>query len=297
MLPALLLVAAAASSCRGPSSQEVALVRLHQLREMLLSGNDNLSKANATQFQQMETQVHATGMRPPDVAVLSQGRVLHDSTHALAGYLRNLREELSQRTRERDLLAQLGTRGAVGEIMQAQADRLQLRLSRHAQRLQQIDPPHAAPSAPNAEAYALSPFDFGNTTLAGAQAALARYETVLLLQEEAALARLSAKLTPSRLRAAFHAMATAEKSVVRPGDTYRAQVRLAQVRYQPGALAMKVNGRTIPVGPDGIGQVELSTAVPGQGRTLQAFWEGSITVSVSRRDSTFRLRVPYTVVK
>jgi hypothetical protein len=43
-------------------------------------------------------------------------------------------------------------------------------------------------------------------------------------------------------------------------------------------------------------QVVLPTAAPAPGRSAQAYREGQITARVGRRDFTFRLRVPYTVV-
>ncbi|WP_208178083.1 hypothetical protein [Hymenobacter negativus] len=296
-LALLLPLAGTAFSCQGPSSQQLSVVRLHQLEGALLGGNDNLSKVNASQFQQMEIQAHATGMRPADQAVLSQARALHDSARALSWYLRSLRERLNQRTHGPDLLEQLATRGAVGEFMRVPADSLRQRLSNYEHLLQQTDATTSEHPTRAPGQYALAPFDFEHTTLAGALVALSRYETELLLQEETALARMSAKLTPSRLRSALHTMVSAQTSSISPGATYRAQVQVAQARFQPGALTMMVNGRPIPVGPDGIGHVELPTSALRQGTRLQTYWDGSITVRISSRDSTFRLRVPYTVVK
>ncbi|GAB3310139.1 hypothetical protein GCM10027348_42700 [Hymenobacter tenuis] len=246
----------------------------------------------------MEAQVHATGMRPADRTLLARAQALRDSTHAVTGYLNSLGERLTQHTRNRDLLAQLATRDAVSEFMQAPggpADSLRLYLSRFESLLQRTALPAGPGSVPDAPD--LKQFDFGSTSFAGALAALARYETAVLLREEAALSQLSARLTPRRFRSALHPMVSAQTSSVAPGDTYRAQVYLMQVRYAPGGLTMTVNGKTVPVGADGIGKVVLPVPPLGAASRQQAFWEGSITVRVSPRDSTFRLRVPYTVVK
>ncbi|KUG09038.1 hypothetical protein ASU33_19635 [Solirubrum puertoriconensis] len=289
----LLPLAAGSFSCQGPSADAAALLRLHQLEGALLNSSDNLFKANAERLQGMEAQARAAG-RPADMAILAQAQALRDSTRALTSYLRAVRERLNQHTRNEDPLARLATHGAAGEFMQASpgpADSLQHQLRRYGELLQRVTPATAGAG----QAGSLEPFDFGETSLAGALAALARCEAAVLLQEHKALVELSTKVTPTRLQTALRPVVSAKASSVAPGDTYQAQVSVASVKYHPGALAMTVNGKAIEVGPDGIGQVALSPPALSGGRAQQAYWEGTITVRAGARDSTFRLRVPYTV--
>jgi type II secretory pathway pseudopilin PulG len=91
------------------------------------------------------------------------------------------------------------------------------------------------------------------------------------------------------------AFASAESNVVSAGDTYKAELFLASSSAKL-ALRMTVNGKPIVVGPDGHGRVEFN--VPddaGKAHATQAYWTGTIRTLVNGRDSTFKVRVAYTI--
>lgn len=91
------------------------------------------------------------------------------------------------------------------------------------------------------------------------------------------------------------AFASAESNVVSAGDTYKAELFLTSSSAKL-APRMTVNGKPIAVGPDGHGRVEFS--VPddaGKAQATQAYWTGTIRTLVNGQDSTFKVRVAYTI--
>ncbi|MBO2012508.1 hypothetical protein [Hymenobacter negativus] len=91
------------------------------------------------------------------------------------------------------------------------------------------------------------------------------------------------------------AFASAESNVVSAGETYKAELFLTSSSANLSSQ-MAVNGKPISVGPDGHGRVEF--IVPGnagKASPAQAYWTGTIRTRVSGRDSTFKVRVSYTI--
>jgi len=83
---------------------------------------------------------------------------------------------------------------------------------------------------------------------------------------------------------------SAERSVLRSGDTYHATMAIAAYPSKTKAR-MTVNGKPIKV-EEGIGKVRFKTTYP-LGKKI---WKGSITFKNRGRDTTFRIEKEYIVV-
>lgn len=83
---------------------------------------------------------------------------------------------------------------------------------------------------------------------------------------------------------------SAERSVLRSGEVYRASMAIAAYPSRTKAR-MTVNGKPIKV-EDGIGKVRFKTTYP-LGRKI---WRGSITFKNRGRDTTFKIEKEYFVV-
>jgi hypothetical protein len=94
---------------------------------------------------------------------------------------------------------------------------------------------------------------------------------------------------------AYGAFASAESNTVAVGEQHKAELFMTTVYGLP-VLEMTVNGKPIPVGPDKHGRVEF-TVPPEAGKAPggQAYWTGRIRTIVKGRDSTFVVKVAYTV--
>ncbi|MDO7851850.1 hypothetical protein [Hymenobacter convexus] len=94
---------------------------------------------------------------------------------------------------------------------------------------------------------------------------------------------------------AVGASAYAESNTVAVGDKYKAELFLTSV-YRLPVLGMTMNGRPVAVGPDKRGRVEFTVPPPaGPALDGKAYWTGRIRALVKGRDSTFTVKVPYTV--
>lgn len=62
-------------------------------------------------------------------------------------------------------------------------------------------------------------------------------------------------------------------------------------------MRMACDGQPFPVDENGYGQVEfVAPSLRGAAQPM-AVWEGSISYRYDGRNSTFRVRVPYTIVR
>ncbi|WP_345226037.1 hypothetical protein [Hymenobacter koreensis] len=270
----------------------MAELRLKFIDNTLMRSNEEMLQANRYVVRGIEarTQKNQYPPSPADVAILRQAEAVHDSTQQLVTHLHELREQLLSRTGNQTRFQELDGRLEVAALLgeepgQGNASTLSLRLSRYYRYLHQV--------APAAQA-GHSVTDFADASVAAALATLARYEAQVLLREEAALNVLEAKVRAALPKPNFRLLASAESQTVAPGTTYRAELMLAQALSLPSrGLTMSANGQPVTVGTDGFAPVTFTAP----DRPGQHYWDGAIRYQVGSRDSVFRVRVPYTVLR
>lgn len=288
-LPGLL---AGTSACQSDASK-TAQLRLKRIDDTLLAGNEELRHENDWTIKAIQAQIEKNRQPAAELRVLHQAEALRDSTRQLVSYLHQLRGRLVHQTGNELYFRQLAGHREVAALLgsSATADTLQRQLRTYAGYLRQIAPAADAlvPSVP-------AP-DFTGASVAGALATLAQQETLLLLREAGALATLQQRIEKNVSKKSYRALASAEDNEVMPGATYRASFGLAAALYRPTGFAMTANGAPVAIGPDGFGQVAFAVPPLGGAARRQASWVGSITVRTNGRESTFRVRVPYTIVR
>jgi hypothetical protein len=131
--------------------------------------------------------------------------------------------------------------------------------------------------------------------VASALAVLAQQEAEVLRLEDEVQSKLSSMVSFGHVMFdKIGAFASAESNVVGEGEAYRAELFLTASAsgLQP---RMTLNSQPLKV-VYGKGQVAFTAPPlpPGQSRQT-AYWDGTITLRRSGRDTTFR--VPYTIVR
>ncbi|GAB2967763.1 hypothetical protein GCM10027048_43150 [Hymenobacter coalescens] len=298
------LLAGLLTGCQS-DERTAALLRLQLIDDALLSGSEQLWKANEQTLRGIQAQVernraNRSDQPAADSLVLRQAQQARAATRAVVDHLRRLREQLRRQTGNLPYLKQPDEHHAVAALLQAGpagarvADSLARHLSAHARQLRQLAP--ARPAAPADSLLELPALTGEDMPLVGALAALAEHETRALLREEAALNRLRARIPNGVLQPRLQPLVTAQARTVAPGATYRAELLLARVLAPSAAsppLRMTADGQPVPVDAAGVGRVAF--AVPA-GQTGRAVWTGTITYRYFGRDTTFRVQVPYTIV-
>ena len=128
--------------------------------------------------------------------------------------------------------------------------------------------------------------------LPAALAALTRLQSQVLLAESQVFKHINSQVVTNQLESRLLAVATADRAVVAPGDTYRARLFLVQsfIGLNP---RMYCNGQPIPIGPDGAGQVRFRAPT----RPGPAAWTGTVRLNYNGRDTTFQTLVEYRVAR
>ena len=141
--------------------------------------------------------------------------------------------------------------------------------------------------------------NFENTPLVAALAVLSQKETAVLKLEADALSEQAKKVGATIISFdKIGAFASAESNTVAAGTKYKAELFLT-ASATGLQQKMTLNGGALAVGPDGHGKVEFM-ARPGSfdaSGNAKASWEGRIRFSQNGRDTTFIVKVPYTITK
>lgn len=292
---------------------ETELLQLYLLDDELAGINDNIDKANEGAKKSIEAMVAKNRNQPSDVAVLNQAVAVRAETRQLAAHLRELRQALTagKAAPSAELLADR-RRVAAALLSGGRADSLQQRLSSYAADMQRYlgrppaplvgvggaDPQVQAMAGAEQAGQSFTDLYFREATVAEASAALAQQEARVLRLESDVLANLSRRLSNTIIGFdQINAFASAESNVVAEGETYRAELFLVASSSTLRAQ-MTANGQPVPIGRDGKGQVRFTAPLLPPGRSRQsAIWEGTVAIRTNGRDSTFRIRVPYTIVR
>lgn len=296
-----------------PTPTEHELLRLRLLDDELMAINDKVGKANSGSVKSIQAQVEKNHNQPGDVAVLTKAQAVRAETQQLVAYLRGLRHTLTS-VEAAPSVDQLADRRTVAAALlsSGRADSLQGRLSRYSAHLRPYlklrtellpstdwaDEQGPALAAAPLPGQRFADFYFRDATTGEALAALAQQEAHVLRLESEALSNLSLTVGSSNLTFdTIGAYASAESSTVAEGQTYRAEMFLTASASALKAR-MTLNGQPLQVGPDGKGQVVFTAPPlpPGQNRRT-AYWAGSVAIRYHGRDTTFRVKVPYTILR
>lgn len=131
-----------------------------------------------------------------------------------------------------------------------------------------------------------------NAPIVEALTALAQTESDILACEARIIQLLNRKLATLELQAQVIAVAAAESDRVAPGTTYKAWLGLVK-SLSGSSVRMTCNGHSLPIGADGAGIVRFRAPT----RPGPATWTGTIRLNQNGRDTTFRVTVPYRVVR
>ncbi len=232
--------------------------------------------------------------------MLQTSQQVRDRTRLVVDTLRRLREVLLQKTGNANgafFLKHPDESATVAQVMggdeHGRGARLRQQLAAYAAYIRPLVGSAPAGSQPTdqwaATATSLS------MPAAIALARLSRLESEVLSYQAAALNALSGRVLAGKLATRLVPMASAESNVVAYGSTYKARIGLISVLSNP-TITMTVDGRPVPVTPEGYAEVQFVVhARKSRGALQPAYWTGTITVKNSGRDSTFQLRVPYRI--
>jgi hypothetical protein len=258
----------------------------------------------------VQARVEINRLMAADVALLRQIKEIQKQTQLTFDYTRRLREELLIRVGSHDNAQKLADASIVEEVIfgqpngSTQADSLQQRLVAYGKFIrpfisQQV-PIHGlgittnGTTEPSPVSY--NEFYFRDASVAEALAVLAQQEAEVVRLELAALREQSSKMGSYDSFMIMRPFAVAEANAVKEGEPYRATLLLAS-SIAGFPMTMMANGRPVKVA-NNQGQVEFTVPVQeGRPEKTQAYWEASITAEVRGQDTTFRLRVPYTIYK
>jgi gliding motility-associated protein GldM len=141
--------------------------------------------------------------------------------------------------------------------------------------------------------------NFENTPLVAALAVLSQKETEVLKLEADALNAQAQKVGAKTIVFdKIGAFASAESNTVAAGTKYKAELFLT-ASASSISPKMTLNGGPLAVNPEGKGKVEF-TARPGafdKDGNAKASWTGTIRFNQNGRDTTFTVKVPYTITK
>ncbi|KAA9339694.1 hypothetical protein F0P96_03505 [Hymenobacter busanensis] len=290
-------VALLGTACQSRHAREAAELKLLQIDGLLLNSNNALIHSNEVLLRGLQAKAEKNRNTPADLALLKQGKAVHDTSHALVERLREVREMLLRQTDNQAGIKHLGGEKEVAALMQSEAPRLQKVLARHAGFLQRAASAKNTTSVAPTTKTTKGAIDFTDVSLAAALTALSQQEAEALLLETRTLTELQTRIGAAELTTTLRPLVTAEANTVAPGETYRAQLVLAHALNSPGALTMTANGQPLTVGADGIAHVRFVVPSLGGAARKQASWLGVIRGRWNGLDTTFQIRVPYTIVR
>ncbi|MCA8830006.1 hypothetical protein [Hymenobacter pini] len=270
-------------------------------------GNELLLQATKRTVKSIAEQVEKQNNRPVDVAILQDAQAIQHQSNLLISKLRKVRRAMH---RSAQPISESTNRKAVAELVMRPAttvDSLYIGLQQFAAHCgeylpseQVVDFWHQLHLTPSAKTTAIQQYRetfFEGATVAEASTGLAQQETEVIQLGNKVLQALSQKVSccfDGFLT--IKAQAIPKARTVKPGDVYEAELMLLQGIHVRNPR-MTANGRSIPVDDKGHGHVAFTVPdnLPPGKNSVNAFWDGTIRITTYGRDSTFRVRVPYTI--
>ncbi|EMR03783.1 type IX secretion system motor protein PorM/GldM [Cesiribacter andamanensis] len=275
------------------------------------TGNSNL-------VSRIQKQVDESGNRKDDAAVLQTAREVRERTQQIIAELNQIKADLVQQTggfgedgvtpvniNDEEVLANLMINKKKGEELKAQ-------LNDYAAFLQQKSGVKTDPIAydgaehpifandPNQKSKNFAELNFGQTPLVAGLATITQYETEVLMREQAALDELARKVGAEDVKFdRVVPMVLPNARVVAAGTKYTADMFIA-ASSSSITPDMYVNGKKLPVGPDGFGKVEFpasASSYDADGLAKQTY-KAEIRVTLpGGRDTTYTNTIEYFVAK
>lgn len=314
----VLLLSGSLVSC--VSEPDPRMLRLKLLADTQQRANDRALREAGDAVKGIQANVARNRNAPRDLAVLAQARAILQRTEAVSERLRRMRAALLARLGGEYDPRELGSQRAVDDTLlptnspvsvdslyahlRAYTDYMQ-KLMQQTEQLPWLLPEDAVhptiTSRTPGSAADYRRFYFGDAGAAEVLAVLAQQEAEVLRMGNAALENLAQRVGCGYqiITDRVGVFASSRSSIVRAGEIYRAELLLVQHTADARNLRMTVNGQSIPLDVDGTGRVALPTPAGLRAGidTMQTSWEGTITYRLAEKDTTFRIRVPYTIVR
>lgn len=296
---------------------------IHQQRLRLLTAtqqqvNENMASATKSAVEGIAAQVESGHNMARDIAALRQAEAMLSNMNSVIGRLRHIRAALLQQGYNRRQVSEAASREMVKEVLfrptSTSVDSLYQHIRGFSEYMAARTTPEQIqafwyPTAPSTQLPAVRTLMpaladyrrvyFDQASVTEALAVLAHQETLVLTLGNAGLSALYQKVSSGW--DGFHAIkaaAVAESKTVKPGEKYVASLFMLHNRYRR-AMRMTVNGNPIPVDAEGYGRVELiaPAQLPAGKNSVHLFWDGTINYLTYGHDTTFHIRVYYTVRK
>ena len=293
------------------------LLKFKFIDDSLLGVNDKTSVAADGSVKGIQEAVVKNRNQASDLNVLKQSEEIRTKTKEVVTYLREVREKLLKATdntgpemknlsgEDKVAITMLGGQKHNGIAYTG----LKPKLNEYAEFIKQYVP-SATPLALDAKEDPrvteksqknknFAELNFENTPVVAALATISQKETEVLKYEAEALSVQAQKVGAKTIVFdKIGAFASAESNTVAAGTKYKAELFLtaAASSIHP---SMTLNGGALSVGPDGHGKVEF-TARPGgfdASGNSKSSWTGTIRFNQNGRDTTFTVKVPYTITK
>jgi hypothetical protein len=261
---------------------------------VLITENEQAIHTAHNNLQLIEVTVEKNRNQPADITRLQKAKALHRQiTHALAslhdcaGTLYRLAGHATNTAEPRQPAYQpfINTASPIAQRWQE----LRLQLAACNDSLRQASPAAMLPAT-------ALPSVASTTTAMQALADLALAEHQLVTSETVILQNIDRALAQRKLLFKPLVLATAERTMVVSGDTYRARLLVATHGPSDLRMDMACNGRSVPIDSHAMGQVRFRAPL----RPGPATWTGTIRLSnygYYGRDSVFKVTVPYRVAR
>jgi gliding motility-associated protein GldM len=291
------------------------LLKFKFIDDSLRSVNDKTSVAADGTVKGIQAAVVKNQNQARDQAVLKQSEEIRQKTKDMIVYLRDVRAKLLKATENtEDALTNMSGEDKVAITMLGGKKNgeayttMKPKLNEYAEYMKQFVPTTVALALDGKEdprvtkdqkSKNFAELNFENTPVVAALATISQKETEILKMEAEALQKQAEKVGAKTIVFdKIGAFASAESNTVAAGTKYKAELFLTASATSISPR-MTLNGSPLSVGPDGKGKVEF-TARPGafdKDGNAKASWTGTIRFNQNGRDTTFTVKVPYTISK
>lgn len=294
------------------------LLKFKFIDDSLRNVNDKTSVAADGAVKGISAAVVKNRNQPKDLAVLKKSEEVRAKTKEMMTYLRGIREQLLKATEntgpeiinmsgeDKVAITMLGgTRNGIAytglkpklEEYGAYIKQVVPKLEVGGLALDAKDDTRVTEKEQKKKNFA--ELNFENTPVVAALATISQKETEILKYEADALRVLSEQVGATTIVFdKIGAFASAESNTVAAGTKYKAELFLT-ASASSLSPRMTLNGSPLTVDKDGHGKIEF-TARPGNfdaSGSAKASWSGTIRFNQNGRDTTFTVKVPYTITK
>ncbi|GAB2691374.1 gliding motility protein GldM [Hymenobacter frigidus] len=292
------------------------LLKFKFIDDSLLGVNDKTSVAADGTIKGIQAAVLKNQNQARDKTVLQESEEIRSKTKEMTAYLRGLREKLLKATENTGPeMTNLSGEDKVAITMLGGKNNglayteLKPKLNDYSTFIKKYVP-SASPLAldgkedtrvteKSQKTKNFAELNFENTPVVAALATISQKETEVLKYEAEALSAQAQKVGAKTIVFdKIGAFASAESNTVAAGTKYKAELFLT-ASASSISPRMTLNGSSLPVSADGKGKVEF-TARPGgfdASGNAKSSWTGTIRFNQNGRDTTFTVKVPYTITK